>query len=115
MEFIPMRPLAHEIGIGEKYARGIGVRAKDADRFARLHQQGFVIFERLQRAHQRIKGRPVARSLSCAAINDQLIWALGDFWVEIVHQHSERGFLHPAFAAEFAASGRFYNSFCFHC
>jgi len=48
----------HQVGIGDQHAGRIRVRAKNTHRFARLHQQRFVIFKRLQRVHNGIKGGP---------------------------------------------------------
>src|SRR6266576_5233441 len=51
-----------------------------------------------------IKCFPVARGSPIPAINDQSIGRLGDLRIEIVHQHAQRSFLMPAFAAAFCAT-----------
>src|SRR6266404_6416548 len=47
---------------------------------------------------------PVARSSPSPSINDQSIGRLGNRRIEIVHQHAQRSFLMPAFAAAFCAT-----------
>src|SRR6266404_453278 len=47
---------------------------------------------------------PVARSSPRPAINNQSIGRLSDLRIEIVHQHAQRSFLMPAFAAAFCAT-----------
>src|ERR1700690_555392 len=41
---------------------------------------------------------PIPRGLAAAAIDDQILRLLGNLWIEVVHQHSQRGFLLPTFA-----------------
>ena len=48
---------------------------------------------------------PVARRLARAAVNDQILGALGDVLVKIVHQHAHGGFLLPSLAGERGAAG----------
>ena len=50
-------------------------------------------------AHDRVEACPVPRGPSRAAVDDQIVGAFGDLGVEIVHQHPERRFLMPSFAA----------------
>jgi hypothetical protein len=49
---------------------------------------------------------PVPRGLSCATVDDEVLGALGDFLVEIVHQHAHRSFLLPSFAGKLDAPRR---------
>ena len=89
-EVLPRGPRGHEQGVGDEHARRARVRAEDADRLARLHEQRLVVLERAQRARRwrrstpscappcpsrrRRSGRPAARrrrdrgcSSACAA------------------------------------------------
>ena len=106
MEFVPVRPMAYEIGIGDEYARRVFVSAKDAYGFAGLHQQGFVVGEIAQAADDGFVSLPVARGFARTTIHNQLIGSFGDFGVEVVHQHAQRGFLLPAFATDLIAARR---------
>ena len=99
-ELLPGRPVRHEVGVRDQHARRPLVRAHDADRLARLHQQRLVVAEALQRPHDRVERRPVARGPAGAAVDDEVVGALGDLGVEVVHQHPHRGLLLPAAAGQ---------------
>ena len=43
VEMVERRPVRHQVGVGDQHARRIRVGAEDADRLARLHQQGLVV------------------------------------------------------------------------
>ena len=96
VEVVPGGPVRHEVGVGDQHARRVGVRAEDADRLARLHQQRLVVLERLQERDDAVEALPVARRAADAAIDDELAGLLGDVRVEIVHQHAQRRFGQPA-------------------
>jgi hypothetical protein len=70
------------------------VGAEDADRLARLHEQGLVVLERRQQCARWRRSSPVARRLAGAAVDDEVVGALGDLGVEVVHEHPQRGLLH---------------------
>ena len=55
VKLVVVGPVAHQIRIGEQHTRGVGVGPKNAHRFARLHQQGLVIFQVAQRAHDGVE------------------------------------------------------------
>ena len=38
-------PVGHQVRVGNQHPGRVGVRAEDAHGFARLHQQGFVLFK----------------------------------------------------------------------
>ena len=101
--------MAHQVRIADQNARRVLVRLKDADRLARLHQQRFVVFQRLQRLDDGVVAVPIARGAAGAAIHHEVLRALGDVGVEIVHQHAHGGFLAPAFAGELIAARRFHR------
>ena len=97
-KLIPGGPLRHQQRVCQQHARRIGVGAQDAHRLARLDQQRLVIFQRAQRAHDRVVALPVARGLAGAAIDDQLVGIFGHLGVEVVHEHAQGRLLAPAFA-----------------
>ena len=78
-----------------------------ADWFARLHKQRLVYFEIFQGLDNFVIALPVSRGLPNATVHDQVLRAFGDFRVEIVHQHSQRGLGEPAFAIQPVACWRF--------
>ena len=84
-EFLPIVPVAGEIGVAKKEAGRIFMGAENRDGLARLHQQRLIGFERLQRTDDGMEAFPVARGFSSAAINDQIFRLLGNFRVEITH------------------------------
>ena len=102
VEHLPIRPFGDEVGVGEEHARRVVMGAEHADRLARLDQQGFVVAEPLERFDDLVVSRPVARGAADPAIDDQALRVLGDFIVEIVHQHPNRGLGRPAFGDDLA-------------
>ena len=76
------------------------VRTEHADRPPGLHQHRLVVLERGQRADQRVVARPVPGGLAGAAVDDQVLRALGDVRVEVVLQHPHGGLLRPALRGE---------------
>ena len=48
---------------------------------------------------------PVARSAARSTVNDQVLGAFGDFFVQVVLKHSQCGLLCPSFARELATAG----------
>ena len=48
---------------------------------------------------------PVARGLAGAAVDDEILGVLGDVRIEVVHQHPQRGLLHPALAGQGRTTG----------
>ncbi len=106
VELLPVRPMADEIGIRDEHARRVIVRLEYANRLAGLHQQRLVVVKLLQRFDDGAIGFPTARGASGSAIDDEIFGALGDFFVEVVHQHAHGSFLLPAFASDLIAAGR---------
>jgi len=104
-EELPVRPVAHQVGVGDQDARGPLVGADDADRLARLDQERLVGLEVAQGRHDRVERGPAAGGASGAAVDDQLVGVLGDLGVEVVHQHAQGGLLRPALRAEGLAAG----------
>jgi hypothetical protein len=65
-----------------------------------LDQKCFIVLERFQRRDDGVERSPVARSLPRTSVDDEIVGPFGDVGIEIVHEHAERGFLRPAFAAD---------------
>ena len=87
-EVLPVRPVTHQVGVGNQDARRPLMGAEDSHRLAGLNQQSFVIAQTLQRADDGAEAVPVAGGLAGAAIDDQFFRPLGHFGVEVVHQHA---------------------------
>jgi hypothetical protein len=79
---------------------------KHTDGLAGLHQQRLVVLERGQFPDDRIVRGPVPCRFSGSPVDDEIVRALGDLGIEIVHEHPERRFLRPAFAGQRCASRR---------
>ena len=91
-EMFPVRPGRHQVGIGDQHARCIAVRAKHTDRLAGLNEQGFVVFQSLERLRDVVEAFPVARRFADAAVDDEVFRTLRHLRIEIVHEHPERRF-----------------------
>ena len=107
VELLPVRPVANQVGVADEHARRIVVRTKNRDRLARLHQQRLVVLEQAKGVHDGVVALPVASGAAGSAIHDEVLGTLGDFLVEVVHQHAHGGFLRPSFAGELIAARRF--------
>ena len=104
-ELRPGRPVADEVGVGDEHARRPLVGLHDADRPAGLHEHRLVGLERRQGADHRVEGAPVARGPAGAAVDDEVVGALGDLGVEVVHEHPQRGLGRPLAGGEGGAAG----------
>ena len=102
-EMLPIRPLRHEVRIGEQHARRVAVGAEHPDGLARLDQQRLVVIQPLQRLDDLVIAFPVARGAADAAIDDQFVRRLGDVGMQVVHQHPHRRFGEPAFRGDVGA------------
>ena len=105
VEVLPRGPVRHQVGVGDQDPWRVAVGFEHADRLARLHQQGFVIVEVGQAFDDFVVALPVTRCPSNTAIHHQLGRVLGHLRVEVVHQHPQRRFGHPAFSSELGATG----------
>jgi hypothetical protein len=65
-------------------------------------EQCLVVLEPLERFDDLVEALPVARCAANPAVDDQALRVLGDFVVEIVHQHPDRGFGGPALGHDLA-------------
>ena len=103
-EDLPCRPLADEVRVGDQHARRPGMGAHDADRLARLDEQGLVVGEDAQLADDRVEGLPRACRATGPAVHDEMVRILRDLGIEVVHQHPQRRLLRPAAAGQLRAA-----------
>ena len=64
------------------------------------------MLEGAKRDDDGIERFPAACRFARAAVDDQIVGALGHVRIEVVHQHAERGFLRPSFAGQRCAARR---------
>jgi hypothetical protein len=81
------------------------MRAELADGLAALHEERLVVLERTELTHDDVEALPAPRGLPRAAVDHEVVRALGHVGVEVVVQHPEGGFLDPALAGELAPRG----------
>ncbi len=74
--------------------------SKDPHRFAALYQQSFVVLQAPESVHDGVVALPVSGGLAPAPIDDEFFRRLRHVGVQIVHQHSQGGFLVPALAGK---------------
>ncbi len=105
-EGVPVGPFRNEHRVRDQHARGHLVGAEHADRLAGLHQERLVVAEVLQRADDRVVRIPGPSRATGSAVDDEVLRALGDLGIEIVHQHPHRGLLRPRAAAQLGSPRR---------
>src|SRR6266852_5050299 len=64
-----------------------------------------IIRELAERLDDLLVALPVSRRFPSASIDDEIFRSFCDLWIEIVHQHSQGGFLHPALAGQRGTAG----------
>ena len=109
-EFIPGGPVGYQVGVGDQHPRGPLMGAHHSDRLARLDQHGLVVGEGGESSRDGIERRPRAGGAAGAAVDHQIVGALGNLGVEVVVQHPQHCFLLPAAAADRCSAGRSYRS-----
>src|SRR5262249_20893041 len=102
-ELVPVVPVADEVRVRDQDPRRPLVRPEDADRLPGLNQQGLVVSQLAEGPHDRVERVPGARRPAAAPVDDELIGVLGDFRIEVVHQHPQGGLLLPSPAGELGA------------
>ena len=75
-----------------------------AHRFARLHQQGLVLVQVLERGEDLFEAGPVARGAADAAIDHEVLRVLGHLGVEVVPDHAVGRFGDPVLAVQCIAA-----------
>ena len=84
VEMLPIGPVGHDVRVGDQHPGRIGMGAEYAHRLARLHQEGVVVVEGLERRDDAVVVAPGARRPADAAIDDQLLRLLRHLGVEVV-------------------------------
>ena len=96
-ELRPGRPVADQVGVGDQHPRRPLVGAQHADRLAGLHEHRLVVRAASVRVRTIASKRaPVAGGPAGAAVDDEVVGALGDLGVEVVLQHPQRRLGLPA-------------------
>ena len=113
-ELRPGRPVANKVAVGQDHAWRPLMGAHDADGPAGLDQHGLVLLQRGQGADHRVERLPVACGLARAAVDDQVVGALGVLGVEVVHQHPQRGLGRPRLGGQGRAAGCADGACTFH-
>ena len=83
-KFVPVGPVGHQVGVGDKHPGGPFVGAEDAYWFAGLHQHGFVVVERGQGAFDGVVGVPRAGGSAGAAVDHEVFGSFGYLGVKVV-------------------------------
>ena len=110
VEVLPGGPLRHQVRVGQQHARRVGMGLEHADRLARLDQQRLVVVQFLQALEDAVEAGPVARGAADAAVDHQLLGALGHLGVEVVLQHAVGRLGQPGLAGERAAARRAHDA-----
>ena len=105
VEVFPTGPVRNQVGVGDQHARGVAMGLEHADRFAGLHQQGFVVVQIGEALDDLVVALPITCGAANAAVHHQLFRVLGHLRVEVVHQHAQRCFSQPAFGGELVTAG----------
>ena len=102
-ELVPGGPVGDQVGVGDEDPGRPLVRAHDADGLARLDEQGLVALQGGEGAADGVEGVPGAGRPAGAAVDDEVVGALGHLGVEVVHEHAQGGLLGPAPARQVGA------------
>ena len=100
VEVVPGGPVGHQHRVGDQHPRRVLVGLEDPHRLARLHEEGLVVAEGAQLAHDGVEAFPVARRLADATVDHEVLRPLGDLGVEVVHEHAQGRLLLPGAAGE---------------
>ena len=113
-EVLPVSPVSHEVGVSNKYTRCPLIGLPDAHRLAGLHQQGFIRFQILKGFYDGIKSFPAARCTAGAAVDHEVLGALGNLGVEVIHEHAQGRFGLPRLGGQFGSARRAYFAWLRH-
>src|SRR5262249_49559799 len=109
-EFFPRSPPANEVAVRDKNARSRWLRTKDGDGRAALHEQSLVRVEPPKRRDDCVERLPGARSAPRPTVHHEIVRTLRNLRIEVVHEHSKRGFLLPTFTRDRSAARRTYSA-----
>ena len=99
-EVLPVGPVAHEVGVGDEHARRPFVGLPDAHGLAGLDEQGLIGFQVLERVDDGVESLPRACGAAGAAVDHEVLGALRDLRVQVVHEHAQRCFSLPRLGVE---------------
>jgi len=99
-ELVPRGPVRYEVGVREKDARGILVRAKDPHRLPGLDEERLVVAQTAQLVEDRREAGGISRGLARSSVNDEILPALGHLGIEVVQKHPVRSLREPGTARE---------------
>ena len=103
---LPRGPVRHQVGISDQDFRRVSMGLKYNHGLARLHQQGFILLQVLERFKNRVECLPRACRLAAPTVDDELFGLFGHIRVEVVLDHTVGGFAEPVFASELCAARR---------
>ena len=92
---LPSGPVWYQVGIGDQHSRCVFVGFENANWFARLHQQGFVVVQFFQAGDDLVETFPIACGAAYATVYHQFFWVFRHIRVEVVHQHAQWRFGQP--------------------
>ncbi len=99
-ELVPGPPVRHEVRVRDQDARRVGMRAEDGHGLARLDEERLLVAEALELAEDRLEALGVARGFTGAAVDDEVLAALGHVGGEVVQEHPVGRFREPGAAPE---------------
>ena len=106
IEMIPIRPVRHDVRVGDQNTRRICMGLHDGNRLTRLHDQRLVRFEVFQTRNHPVEIIPCPCRPPDAAIDHKFMRILSHFRMQIVHQHAHRSLGEPAFRRDLGACWR---------
>ncbi len=106
VEMFPIAPVPDEIGIGDQHARRVACVRKIPTGLPDCTSSVSSFSSERSEATMAWKQFQLRAAFPRPAVDDQVLGLLGDFGIEIVHQHAQRGFLLPAFAGKRGAARR---------
>ena len=113
-EVLPVSPVSHEVGVSDEHARCPLVGLPNAHRLAGLHQQGLIGLEVLEGFNDGVEGFPAACCTAGAAIDHEVLGALGNLGVEVIHEHAQGRFGLPGLGGQFGSARRAYFAWLRH-
>ena len=106
VKMLPGCPTRDQIRIRNQHPGRVFMRAKNANRFARLNQQGFIGRQCLERLKNRLEAIPVAGRLADTPIDHKRLRIFSDLGIQIVLDHPPGALNQPVAAVQCAATGR---------
>src|SRR5690606_16018003 len=105
-EVLPVRPVRDEIAVRDEDTRCVLMGTENTDRLAGLDEQRLVGIEVAQGGDDAVERIPAPGGLADAAVDDEVIRALGDIGNGIVHHAPQRSVGKPALRWNLGAARR---------